>query len=78
MFGFSFKLSKSNTNDGPKPTLGYVAPKDKLEGRAEEIWRQRDEQLENARKWRAKERRRVAAKEMVESLVKRWSVSNFN
>ncbi len=58
--------------------IGYVSPKDKLEGRAEEIWRQRDEQLENARMHRANERRRAAAKKIVESLVERWSVSSFN
>jgi len=55
--------------------IGYITPKDKLEGREQEIWKQRDEQLENARKWRANQRRSAAAKQMVESLVAKWSVS---
>jgi putative transposase len=58
--------------------IGYITPKDKLEGREQEIWKQRDEQLENARKWRANQRRSAAAKKMVESLVAKWSVSSFN
>ncbi len=36
--------------------IGYVAPKDKLEGRAEQIWRQRDEKLEAAREARRQKR----------------------
>lgn len=56
--------------------IGYIAPKDKLEGRAEEIWQKRDEQLENARTHRAAERRRGYARQIVDSLVERWSVSS--
>lgn len=55
--------------------IGYITPKDKLAGREQEIWRQRDEQLENARKWRAQQRRSAAARGIVESLVEKWSVS---
>jgi putative transposase len=58
--------------------IGYITPKDKLEGREQEIWQQRDEQLENARKWRAQQRRSAAAKVIVEKLVSAWSVSNSN
>jgi len=58
--------------------IGYVTPKDKLEGPAEEIWQKRDEQLENARKHRAAERRRGYARQIVDSLVDKWSVSSFN
>jgi transposase InsO family protein len=58
--------------------IGYITPKDRMEGREQEIWQRRDEQLENARLHRSQERRRAAARQMVESLVKRWSVSNFN
>jgi transposase InsO family protein len=58
--------------------IGYIAPKDKLEGKEQEIWRKRDEQLENARQYRAQERRRLAARQIVESLVKRWSMSISN
>jgi transposase InsO family protein len=36
--------------------IGYVAPKDKLEGRAEQIWRRRDEKLEAAREARRQKR----------------------
>ena len=36
--------------------IGYVSPKDKLEGRAEEIWKARDEKLEAARARRALKR----------------------
>lgn len=55
--------------------IGYVTPKDKLEGRAEEIWQRRDEQLENARKNRALHRRRSYARQIVDSLVEKWSMS---
>jgi len=58
--------------------IGYITPKDKLEGREQEIWKQRDEQLENARVWRAQQRRNVASKAVVESLVEKWSVSSFD
>jgi transposase InsO family protein len=58
--------------------IGYIAPKDKLDGREEEIWKQRDEQLENARKNRADKRRSGYVKEIVNSLVEEWSVSNSN
>ena len=56
--------------------IGYITPKDKLEGRAEEIWQKRDEQLENARTHRAAERRRGHARQIVDSLVEKWSVSS--
>lgn len=36
--------------------IGYIAPKDKLEGKAEEIFKARDEKLEAARAKRAKAR----------------------
>lgn len=36
--------------------IGYLAPKDKLEGRAEQIWKQRDEKLEAAREARRQKR----------------------
>lgn len=52
--------------------IGYVTPKDKLEGREKEIWKRRDEQLENARKNRAGKRRSVYVKGVVDSLVKKW------
>jgi hypothetical protein len=39
--------------------LGYVAPADKLEGRAEAIWAERDRKLAEARE--ARRRRRAAA-----------------
>lgn len=42
--------------------IGYVAPKDKLEGRAEAILRARDEKLEAARIERARKRQEVAAR----------------
>lgn len=58
--------------------IGYIAPKDKLEGREELIWRRRDEQLANARTFRANCRRSAHAKQIVQSLVDRWSVSSFN
>jgi hypothetical protein len=56
--------------------IGYIAPKDKLEGREAEIWKQRDEQLENARKNRADKRRSGYVKEIVNSRVEEWFVSN--
>lgn len=40
--------------------IGYVAPKDKLEGRESAIWKRRDEQLENARIHRARRNTRSA------------------
>ena len=56
--------------------------KDKLEGREQEIWKRRDEQLENARINRATKRQAQHVKASVEILVKglveTWSVSNFN
>lgn len=58
--------------------IGYITPKDKLEGRAQEIWRQRDEQLENARTWRANRRRTEKAKQLVASLVSAWSMPISN
>ena len=58
--------------------IGYITPKDKLEGRAEEIWQNRDEQLANARTHRAAERRRGYARQIVDSLVEKWSVSSSN
>lgn len=58
--------------------IGYVTPKDKLEGQETAIWAKRDEQLENARVRRAHERRRAAAQKIVESLAEKWSVSSFN
>jgi putative transposase len=58
--------------------IGYITPQNKLEGREQKIWKQRDEQLENARKWRASQRRSAAARQVVESLVEKWSVSRFN
>jgi putative transposase len=36
--------------------IGYLAPKDKLEGRAEAIWKARDEKLEAAREKRRQKR----------------------
>jgi len=36
--------------------IGYMAPEDKLEGRAEQIWRRRDEKLEAAREARRQKR----------------------
>jgi len=39
--------------------IGYVAPADKLAGRAEEIWSERDRKLESAREER-KQRRQAA------------------
>ncbi len=39
-------------------SIGYVAPKDKLEGRDVAIFKLRDERLENARE-RRKERRQI-------------------
>ena len=36
--------------------IGYIAPKDKLEGKAEEIWKARDEKLEAAREQRRQKR----------------------
>ena len=56
--------------------IGYIAPQDKLNGREKAIWKQRDEQLENARKHRAKKRRAAYTREIVESLAKKWSVSS--
>ncbi|MDQ3621521.1 MAG: DDE-type integrase/transposase/recombinase [Verrucomicrobiota bacterium] len=41
--------------------IGYVTPKDKLEGRAEAILRARDEKLEHARARRARKRQEGAA-----------------
>lgn len=58
--------------------IGYITPKDKLEGREEEIWKQRDEQLENARVSRANKRRSEQAKQLVANLVAAWSMSDFN
>lgn len=58
--------------------IGYITPKDKLEGREQEIWKKRDEQLENARKWRAQKRRGQAVQGMVKKLVDKWSVSYSN
>jgi len=49
-----------------------------LEGREQEIWKQRDEQLANAREWRANKRRGLAVKRLVEGLADKWSVSNSN
>lgn len=39
--------------------IGYLAPKDKLEGRAEQIWKARDEKLEAARERRRQKRGRL-------------------
>lgn len=39
--------------------IGYVAPKDKLEGRAEAIWKARDQKLEAARELRRQKRKQV-------------------
>ena len=36
--------------------IGYIAPKDKLEGRAEAIWQERDQKLETAREKRRQKR----------------------
>ena len=36
--------------------IGYIAPKDKLEGRAEVIWQERDQKLETAREKRRQKR----------------------
>jgi len=36
--------------------LGYVTPKDKLEGKEKEIFAERDRKLEAARAWRAERR----------------------
>lgn len=62
--------------------IGYVTPKDRLEGREQEIWKRRDEQLENARVHRAKKRReqyiRTSVEALVKGLVEKWSVSYFN
>lgn len=58
--------------------IGYIAPKDKLAGREQEIWRKRDEQLANAREWRAKQRRGQAVKALLKYLVNGWSVSSSN
>ena len=58
--------------------IGYITPKDKLEGREEEIWKQRDEQLENARVNRANKRRSEKAKQVASELVKAWSMSDFD
>jgi len=56
--------------------IGYITPKDLLEGRAKEIWQNRDEQLENARMHGAIERRLGYARQIVDSLVDKWSVSS--
>jgi len=62
--------------------IAYVAPKDKLEGRERDIWRRRDEQLENARVYRAKMRKqeqiKTSAETLVKGLVRKWSVSKFD
>jgi transposase InsO family protein len=55
--------------------IGYLTPKDKLEGREKEIWQKRDEQLANARTWRANRRRAEKSKQLVASLVTAWSMS---
>ena len=36
--------------------IGYITPADKLAGREEEIWRQRDDRLEQAREARRRRR----------------------
>ena len=36
--------------------IGYIAPKDQLEGRAEAIWEARDQKLETAREKRRQKR----------------------
>jgi hypothetical protein len=39
--------------------IGYLAPKDKLEGRAEAIWKARDEKLAAARERRRQKRAEI-------------------
>ena len=62
--------------------IGYVTPKDKLEGREHEIWKRRDEQLENARVHRANKRQelhiRTSSETLVKGLVAKWSMSISN
>lgn len=58
--------------------IGYIAPKDKLEGRAEAIWKRRDDQLANAREYRARLRRGAHVQELEKSLVKSLSASSSN
>ena len=58
--------------------IGYITPKDKWAGREQEIWKQRDEQLANAREWRAQKRRGEHVKQLVKNLVEKWSVSSSN
>ena len=38
--------------------IGYITPNDKMAGKAEEIWKERDEKLETARKMRKAERKK--------------------
>ncbi len=42
-------------------SIGYVTPKDRLEGRHEEIWKERDRKLEEARRQRALKRQQARA-----------------
>jgi putative transposase len=39
--------------------IGYITPNDKMDGKSEEIWRQRDEKLEKARKLRKSAREKI-------------------
>ena len=41
--------------------IGYITPRDMLEGRQQEIFRQRDERLEAARVWRKVRKQQAAA-----------------
>ena len=42
--------------------IGYITPNDKMNGKAEEIWRARDEKLEVARKSRKRAKEKEAKK----------------
>jgi hypothetical protein len=42
--------------------IGYITPNDKMAGKAEEIWKQRDEKLERARKLRKLSRNKSGEK----------------
>ncbi len=48
--------------------LGYITPKDALEGRAQQIWSERDRKLEAARQLRAQHRQEARAKSQPEVL----------
>ena len=50
-------------NERPHSAIGYIAPKDKLEGRAEQIFAERDRKLEQARERRKTNRQQAQKKE---------------